>query len=119
MKKSLNSYGFPKDVVSVIEPIVDCIDNNDLSKMEQRIASLSLYVCDSIESGLLSPKIGDNYFTLLDLYLDDNCPQLEIRKEIRDIIFEGMILHDYGTTFGSDLKHMRSLAGRILGQPRN
>lgn len=114
MKKSLNKYGFSEHAVTMIKSIVDLIDKNDLHEMERRIASLALYVCDKVESGLLSPKIGDEYFTLLDLYIEDNYPQLEIKKEIRDIIFEGMILHDYGKDYGSNLSLMRSLAEKVL-----
>ncbi|MGV8080666.1 MAG: hypothetical protein AB2L22_11515 [Syntrophales bacterium] len=99
----------------MIKPIIDSLNENNLPEIERRIASLSLFICDGIESGFLSPKIGDDCFSLLDLYIDDNYPTLKIRKEIQDIIYEGMILHDYGNDYGSNLHLMKLLAQRVLG----
>ncbi len=49
---------------------------------------------------MIFPKEGDDCFTLLDLYITDNYPKLELKKEVKDILFEGMISHDYGKWHG-------------------
>jgi hypothetical protein len=36
-----------------------------------------------------------------------------LKKEISDILFECMTLHDYGTEFGPDLNSIRMLARNV------
>ena len=115
-KSSLDKYGFSDQTVKTVKPIIEAIEQDNISVAEQKLANLALQVCDKVENGLLTPKEGDDYFTLIDLYLDDNYPNLKFKKEMADILFEGMILHDYGKDFGADLNTIRILANKILGQ---
>jgi len=110
VKRRLKTYGFSKKAEFVVTPIVEAIEQNHIREAEQRLSKLCLDVCDQIEKGILSPKEADDYFTLIDLYVTDNFPYLEIKKEIKDILLEGMLLHDYGKEYGADLNKMRILA---------
>lgn len=115
MNKSVEKYGFSNQVVSVVRPIIGAIEQNHLKEAENKIAELCLDVCEKIENRIIAPKQGDAYFTLIDLYITDNYPKLELRKEIKDMLFEGMILHDYGKEYGTSLSTMKMLAKSILG----
>lgn len=115
-KRSLHSYGFASEVASTVAPIVKALDEHSLVLAEKLIATLALEVCQKIEKEQLTPKQGDDYFTLLNLYLGDNCQWTEKRfsKEITDILFEGQLLHDYGTEYGADLQLIRRAADAVL-----
>lgn len=110
MKTRLESYGFSKTVVITVEPIIEAIGRNDIKKAEQLLSKLCMDVCDKVEKDCLSPRDGDNYFTLIDLYITDNWPDLKLRKEVEDIFTEGMLLHDYGNEYGANLNNIRKLA---------
>jgi hypothetical protein len=114
MKLKFRKHGFPNEVVKIVEPIIQMIIQNQIAQAEKEIARLALEVCEGIERESLSPKRGNDYFTLLDLNLPENCPSISLRKETRDLLFEGMILHDYGKEYGADIMLMRRLAGKLL-----
>ena len=116
MKTKLESYKFPKEVIDIVKPIINILDNNNKSILENEIAKLSLDVCDKIEKKDLSPKQADSYFTLIDLYITDNYPNLKLEQEVKDILFEGMILHDYGKDYGANLETLKSLSKKVLNR---
>lgn len=114
MKRRLEKYGFSKQVVDTIRPIIESFEQNETVSAEEGIAELALDVCSKVEKGLISQREADTYFTLIDLYVGDYHPKLKLGAEVRDLIFEGMILHDYGKDYGADLNVMRTLANKIL-----
>ena len=109
----LEDYNFSAETKKRIEPIAVSLRAGRLSKVREEIAKLALEVCEGIKNKTLTPKRADDYFTLLDLYLDDNYPDLELGEVLGDLLFEGMSLHDLGESYGADLDVMRELAHKI------
>ncbi len=114
MDKSLTSYGFSAQTIAKVKPIVDNLTLKNLSNAELVICRLALDVCSQLEEGTLTPKQADDFFSLLDLYVEDNFPDMQFSKDVRRIIFEGLILHDYGSESGANLNVMKSLASKRL-----
>src|SRR5437773_540605 len=107
MKTSLGKYGFSQSVMKVVAPVVEGIDHQNSAALERKIAELSLNVINQIETASITPSVADQYFTLIDLYLTDNYRNLALTQEMKDLIFQGMILHDYGKEYGANLSTMR------------
>ena len=114
MKKPTDKYGFSDDVVSIIKPIIEAVEHTMILEAERKISQLALEVCDKIEHEVLSPKKANDCFLLVDLYKTDHFPDFKFRKQVEDIMFEGLILHDYGKDYGADLSIMRTLGKQIL-----
>ena len=115
---SLEKYGFSRQAMKAVQPIIKTIDERHIFQAEQLLSELTLEVCDRVEEGTLTPQEGDDYFTLIDLYIGSHFSHLKFKRETHSILFEGMILHDYGKDFGADLDTMRRLAESILGVQR-
>ena len=116
MKKRLEQYGFSQKVVATVNPIIESIVKDNMRAIEERICLLALDVCDQIEKKALAYKEADDYFTLIDLCMTDNYPNFKLRQEVKDILFEGMILHDYGKDYGANLHTIRIFARLVLEQ---
>ena len=114
MKEPIDKYRFSDDVARIVKPIIEAVEHNMILEAERKISQLALEVCDKIEHGVLSPKKANDCFLLVDLYKTDHFPDLKFRKQVEDIIFEGLILHDYGKDYGADLSIMRTLGKQIL-----
>ena len=114
MKKPLERYGFSEATVRVVKPIIEAFEHNKVFEAEKITSELALQVCSKIESGALSPKEANDYFLLLDLYKTDHFPELKLREEVEGILFEGMILHDYGKEYGANLTTIKDLANQVL-----
>ena len=110
MKRQLKTYGFSKRAMLIVSPVIEAIEQNHIMEAEQMLSKLSLDVCEKIEKGILSPKEADDYFSLIDLYVTDNFPLLELNENSKEILLEGMILHDIGKEYGADLNRLRALA---------
>lgn len=115
MKTTLERYGFPKNVVEAVKPIIQAVDVSDVREAEQKLARLCLEVCDGIETGKMTAQVGDAYFTLIELYIGDNHPHLELEDEARTILIDGMTLHDHGTAYAPKLADLRASVRKILG----
>jgi hypothetical protein len=113
MKRQLKTYGFSKRAMLIVSPVIEAIEQNHIMEAEQMLSKLSLDVCEKIEKGILSPKEADDYFSLIDLYVTDNFPTLELSKSSKEILLEGMLLHDYGEDYGADLVKLRTLARKL------
>jgi len=114
MSVRLHGYGFPRSVEEVAKPILDTLDPAATGAFAKRLAQFALEVVSQIEGGRLLPKEGDQYFTLIDLYITDHFRDLDLGQDLKDLIFEGTILHDYGKEYGANLAAMKSLALKIL-----
>ena len=119
MKRRLKTYGFSEHAMEIVTPIIEAIEQNYIVEAEQILGKLCLDVCDRIEKATLSPKDADDYFTLIDLYITDNCKDLELKEEMQNIIFEGMLLHDYGKDYGANLDTIRLLAKKLYSFHRH
>jgi hypothetical protein len=120
--KRLKRYRYSQTVMENVHPIILELHNGNIDEVERGIALFASKVCSEIKQGSLMPQHGDDCFSLLDLYLDDHYPDLSLRPEVKDILLEGMILHDYGNPYGADLDRMETLAKRVtqggLREPR-
>jgi len=114
-RKGLEEYNFSAETKKRIELIAVSLRAGRLSEAKRGIARLALEVCEGIKNKTLTPKQADDYFTLLDLYLDDNYPDLELGEVLGDLLFEGMSLHDLGKSYGANLDMMRELAHKMGG----
>ncbi len=110
----LESYQFGSDIKKRIRPITDLLDVKRVDEAEIEIARLALQICREVRANSLDPQKGDDYFTLLDIYVSDNHPRLKFDEQIKNIWFEGMILHDLGESYGADLDMMQRLAKSFL-----
>jgi hypothetical protein len=113
MKKKLGTYGFSKRAMLIVSPVIEAIEQNRIMEAEQMLSKLSLDVCDQVEKGILSPKEADDYFSLIDLYITDNFPSLELTENSKEMLLEGMLFHDYGEEYGADLSKLRILARKL------
>lgn len=112
----LEKYKFSRTTAESVLPIILELHEGNIGEMERGIARLASRVCSEIKQGIMMPQQGDDYFSLIDLYLEDYYPDLDLRPEVKDIIFEGTILHDYGNPYGADLNMMEVLAKRVINQ---
>jgi hypothetical protein len=113
-KFPLEKWDYPKNIIKTLKPITELIRNKFLLLAEKEIALLVLNILDKIENNKISPKDGDDYFTLLYLYVSDNFPKLKFSEDITNLIFEGMILHDLGQSYGANIDLMKTLAKKII-----
>ena len=107
-------FNFPSDTIDKVKPIVNQIEKGDRSKAQKAIAELCLEVCEKIGQNTIQPAEADRIFTLLSIYVGDNFPEFKFDTDIGQIIFEGMILHDLGKSYGADIEHMKRLARQYL-----
>jgi len=114
LKRAIEKYGFSKTIVERVAPIAQTIERNDIRQAEHRIAALALEICDAVERKTLSAKEGDDHFLLIDLFLDEHHPEVQLSKETRDLILEGNLIHDYGKDYGADFALMRTLAEKVF-----
>lgn len=110
----MRDYGVPKEAVKAVEHILKLFDVGQIDSAEAAVAKLALDVCDRVEQGTLGIREADSYFTLIDLHVSDHHPGVVLSQTLRDILFEGMILHDYGKDFGANLQVMRQRSKEIL-----
>lgn len=115
-RKLLKKYNFPGDIVNKIAPIVEILPK-DTKEGEKKIAFLTIELCRLIEKKIISVKEADNCFALLDLYINDNHPKLKLSDKIKDLIFEGMLLHDCGKDYGANINLMKQTAENIVKMP--
>ena len=118
LTERLRRFGFSRETNETVRPIIQAVEDGQVEIGIRMIAELALDVCDKVEKGFLSPKEGDQFFLLIDLYIDESCGEIELGENCKNLILEGNILHDYGTEFGPDLTTMRTLARRILQENR-
>lgn len=114
MKKGVDSFGFSSDIVDTVKPVVESIDENNLSNFNKTYAAFTLDMCEKVESKELKPDVADKHFTLIDLYVSDNFPNIQVDDKIEKITHEGMTLHDLGEDFGANLSLMKSLANELI-----
>ncbi|MDD5681366.1 MAG: hypothetical protein PHI59_09035 [Candidatus Omnitrophica bacterium] len=94
--------------------IADLVKASKIKFAEKKIALLALDMLSKIGDNTVSPKEANAYFTLLDIYLEDNFSKLKLHGEAQDLILEGMMLHDLGKYYGADVELMKSLAKKII-----
>ena len=112
--KKLDKYGFINEIVKFVEPIVSKIRPNSNLEFNEALGNMTLNIVKEIESRKLSPEHADKYFTLIDLFIMDNYPRLKLDEEVKRILLEGMILHDYGKHYGADLELLKEMANNLL-----
>ena len=109
-KFSLDSYGYDNAINISVQPIINLIRMDKILEAERKIISLAN---DYIEKDEVIATFTDNCFTLLDIYLGDNFPDLLLRKEIRDLIFECMTLHDLGKPYGANVEMIKLIIKKL------
>ena len=114
-KKTINDYNYPANIVKLLEPIVNSIEQDRPRLAEQKMAKLAIELISDIESNKIGHKEADKVFTLLDIFLSDNFNTIEFSENFKSLIFEGMILHDLGKSYGADIELMKELSNKILG----
>ncbi|MFH1062624.1 MAG: hypothetical protein V1747_07055 [Candidatus Omnitrophota bacterium] len=108
LKFPLGSYnGYTELIKCRISIIIDLIRENKIKEAEKGIATLALELIYEIEKNYLKAETADKYFTLLDIVIGDNFPEIEFSEEIKNIIIEGMTLHDLGSSFGPNLVDLK------------
>jgi hypothetical protein len=104
----------PKEIVKSLESIFENLRLNEVSRAEEKIAQVALDICQKVEGHTLCPANADKCFLALYLHISDNYSKVKLRPEIHDLLCEGMIIHDYGKSYGADLKLMKAIAERVL-----
>jgi hypothetical protein len=111
MKSLLES--FPADVRKFVKPVLTPATRGEAGAVEIALAEMSATILERIEKGKLSPQKADDYFSYLDMFLDEKT-DVDLSDDAKALIMEGLHLHDWGTPFAPDLPAMRELVGRIL-----
>lgn len=114
MSIELERYTFPERTNEKIRHIIALLDKGKFREVEKETAKFALDVIDQILNGKILPEEADNCFTLLDLYIEDNFSEIEFSDEFVDLVFEGMLLHDFNRRHGTDISLMKELAEKIL-----
>ena len=114
MASKLARYGFPRSVVDAVAPVVAAIEEQGIPAAKQILADSAIEWCRRIESESLPPRVVDEYFTLLDLYLGEHGGETQLGEEAHQLLVEGMTLHHYGESSGTDLQTLQRLARKIL-----
>ena len=113
-KRKLEEFDFSKDIIDKVKPIVHQIEKGDRNKAQKAVAELCLELCEKIGKNAIKPVDADRIFTLLSIYVGDNFSDFKFDADIDKIIFEGMILHDLGKSYGADMEYMKKLARQYL-----
>ncbi len=108
--------GTTRDVYLVVEPIALKIEADQIGDARRMLGRLTLWFLDQIESGKLEPwKARSSYF-LLYIYLTDNYLGDVLGEDAQELIYEGTLLHEYGTELGPDIDLMRKIAAQLKGK---
>lgn len=111
MKTLLKS--FPADVQEFVKPVLKIAARGHARYTEIALARMTATILEGVEKGKLSPQKADDYFSFLDMYLDEKT-DVDLSGDAKDLIMEGLLFHDWGTPFAPDLSRMREILGRIL-----
>ena len=84
---------------------------------EAGIALLALWALDAVEAGRLPPVEADAVFTMLDVEISEAKDGPELSETADQLLFEGMLFHDWGTPYAAEPDLVRRLAFGILGAP--
>ncbi len=114
----LSHYDYSEQIIRKIQPIANLFEKNEFRKGEKEIAKLTLDFCQQIEEKLVEPEEVDKYFTLLEIFLDSNFLKEKLNNETKELLIEGMMLHDWGKSYGGDMDCMKNLANKILREGR-
>lgn len=114
MKKPIQYYKYGEEINKKVTPIIEDIQKNKILEAQKKIALLAFNICEDIEKGVITAKVADDYFTLLDIYKGDNLKDVKFDKAIEDLLFECMTLHDLGTNFGPELSKIKDKAEDYL-----
>ena len=103
---------FPADVQEFVRPVLKMADKGG-GDVEIALAGMTARVLEGVERGALSPQKADDYFSYLDMFLDEKT-DVDLSDDAKTLIMEGLHFHDWGTPFAPDLPAMREIVGRIL-----
>ncbi|MBI4493081.1 MAG: hypothetical protein HY690_09865 [Chloroflexi bacterium] len=115
--KSLTDYSNDSNVLSALGPIVPMLESEALHEAEGFIAGLTAWVLRQLEEHRMGAGRAGWLFTLLDVYLTDNYPHLELSPEAQELLFEGAQLHHYGDELAPDPAYLRELIEEIFHHP--
>lgn len=115
-KFSLDSYKFDNEIQVMVSPLVDFMNKGDVDSAQKFIANLAIEVVEEIKAKSITPKQGDEVFTLIDIYIGDNYCDIQLDALIKELVDECMILHDLGTEFGADTKLIVDKATEYLNR---
>lgn len=119
VKKNITEYNFNREVVDLVIHFAPVVQDDDLEKIKQLLGEFTLEILDKLKNDKITPQLADKAYLLLDLYINDNLPDLDKDKNVYSILFEGNILHDLGKPYGADLKLMENLAKKLLKSKQN
>ncbi len=116
IQKVLRAIGRSKlqhrEVRGAIKPIIKLLEAYEIKKAEIEIAKIAIDICVRVENKTITPRDADLYFTFLFDAIDFH--DIPLRQEVKELILEGNVLHDFGTEFGANLDRMKNLATKIL-----
>ena len=114
LRTKLAEYPFPQTVLARVSPFVAMVEAGKIDQARATLGQIALKICEALRSNSITPKEADQVFTLLDVYLSDNYPDLDQGSAADELIFEGQFLHHYGDEHGSDLEMMEQLARQLI-----
>lgn len=112
----LASYAYSSEVLAMVGPVTELLDRGLTACGEAAIASLALWTLSEIEAGGLKPETADDAFTLLEIYLAEQLPAIQLSDEAQELLLEGEHFHHYGNDWGPDPGQLRGLADKILSR---
>ncbi len=105
-----------RDIYIVVEPIALKIEENQIEDARHMLGRLTLWFLDQIETGKLEAWKARNAYLLLFIYLTDNYIGDVLGEDAQELIYEGTLLHEYGTEFGPDIDLMQKIANQLKSE---
>ncbi len=107
---------FPQEVINRVQPVIKALEKGDAREINKQIALLAWEMCDKVFQNMIAPELADSHFSFIDSYINENFSIIELSDEVRGLILEGKVFHDYGKRYGTNLKAMREIATKVLGE---
>lgn len=105
-----------RDVYIVVEPIALKIEEDQIEDARHMLGRLTLWFLDQIKIGKLEARKARSAYLLLFIYLTDNYIGDVLGEDAQELIYEGTLLHEYGTELGPDIDLMRKIANQLKSE---
>ena len=100
-----------------VEQLLNNINKEiEIKKISQIFGNFVLEIISDLETGKIGKTEADRIFSYIDEVglIPVETEGVYLPEEVNGILFEGQLLHDWGTSYGPDLDKMKELARKLL-----
>ena len=105
-----NTLQYDPSIKERVKGILEKAEQGDMPQFEQEISRLALDLLSGVEQGVMSPQLANDHFMVVDLYITKRDLRDKLSEPIQDLMFQGLLFHDWGTNYGPDVELIRKLA---------